>query len=79
MHTYSLCGVIYLGKFHFVARIIDKSSTIWFYDGVSSDALKGRREGKLNETTPHSLIHCGNKKVSLAIYILDKSERINSD
>lgn len=62
-----------------MARIIDKSSTVWFYDGASSNALQGRREGKLKDTNPKTLLKCGSKKAVFVVYILDKSERISSD
>ena len=75
----NLCGIIYLGNFHFVARIIDKGQTVWFYDGASSEALKGKKEGKLSQTDARTLIQCGTKKASLVVYVLDKSERMNSD
>ena len=33
---YRLCGIIYFGSSHFVARIIDKSGGVWYNDGYES-------------------------------------------
>ena len=33
---YRLCGVIYFDKWHFVARIVDKSGGIWYHDGMKT-------------------------------------------
>ena len=55
--TYKLCGIIYLGDFHFVAKIIDKkSNNIWYYDGASSNATKGFKERTLKEINAKSLL-----------------------
>ncbi|KDR66409.1 hypothetical protein GALMADRAFT_1359834, partial [Galerina marginata CBS 339.88] len=36
LSTLTLCGIIYGGGAHFVSRIIDRSGTVWFHDGIST-------------------------------------------
>ena len=58
-HLYCLCGIVYFAPTHFVAKIIDKSSKVWYNNGfemgedvkyignivnmVSKDPLKHKR------------------------------------
>jgi hypothetical protein len=39
---YALRGVIYLGHFHFTARLIDRSGQIWNYDGQKNGGIPYR-------------------------------------
>ena len=79
VNTYNLCGVIYLGDFHFVSRLIDKANNVWFYDGACKDACRGQKQGKLRNTDSNKLLQCGSKKASLVMYILDRSEPMTSN
>ena len=79
IHTYLLCGVIYLGGFHFTSRIIDKKRKVWYYDGAENPALLGNMEGQLENFDRHSLLHCKGRKASMVLYVLDKTTRIVSE
>ena len=79
INTYKLSGIIYFGEFHFVARLIDKASTVWYYDGACSNTLRGSKEGKLADTNKKDLLHAGSKKATLVMYVLDRTERMTSD
>ena len=35
-HEYFLCGLIYLGNFHFTCRIIQKNGNVWYHDGIKT-------------------------------------------
>ena len=77
-NTYNLCGIIYLGEFHFISRIIDKNRRVWFYDGATFENQKGVEEGELDDFDGKELIQCKNKKASLVLYVLDSSVRMGS-
>ena len=75
--TYKICGVVYLGDFHFVARAIDKDLMIWYYDGASTEARSGHTERKLKGTDKYNLLQCRNKQASLVLYVLDRTEQMS--
>jgi hypothetical protein len=64
---YFLKGIIYLGGFHFTARIITNDKSVWFHDGQTS----GRHchyDKPLNQFEPGDLNVCGDKHVVMALY-----------
>ena len=75
--TYVICGVVYLGDFHFVSRIVDKNSTIWYYDGASSEAMNGMKERQIKSTDSYNLLQCRGKQASLVLYVLDRTEQMS--
>ena len=79
-HTYNLCGIIYLGDFHFVSRIIDKANNVWYYDGMYDATSMGVKEGKLKSSDRHNLLTTrNNRTASLVLYVLDKPLSVESD
>ena len=79
-HRYNVCGVVYLGGFHFVSRIIDKANNVWYYDGMHEATSMGVKEGKLKATNRHNLLQVReNRTASLVLYTLDESFRIDSE
>jgi hypothetical protein len=63
-HLYQLRGVIYFGGQHFVARLIEQDTTVWYHDGV----LTGRNmiyEGLLESV---DLKHCHDNKTPSALF-----------
>jgi hypothetical protein len=63
---FHLRGVIYLGGFHFTARIIKKDGRVWFHDGQTS-AKQCYYEGLLKEFRGNSLNICDDKVALMAI------------
>ena len=64
-HLYQLRGVIYFGGQHFVARLVEQDTTIWFHDGI----ITGRNmiyEGQLESV---DLKHCHDGKKALHCFI----------
>ena len=64
-HLYQLCGVIYFGGQHFVARLVEQDTTVWYHDGI----ITGRKliyEGQLESV---DFKHCyDGKKPSELFY-----------
>jgi hypothetical protein len=68
-HIYfHLRGVVYLGAFHFTARLISNEHSVWFHDGQTS-AQGCDYIGDLNLFHGNDLSTCDGKQAVLAIYI----------
>lgn len=53
-HSLCLLGLVYFGFKHFMARIIDKSTNIWFHDGLHMKD-KCLLEGPFTSFSPENL------------------------
>ena len=63
-YLYQLCGVIYFGGQHFVARLVEQDTTVWYHDGI----MTGRSmiyEGLESVDLKHC---CDGKKPSALFY-----------
>ena len=63
-HLYQLRGVIYFGGQHFVARLIEQDTTVWYHDGM----VTGQNmiyEGQLESV---DLKHCCDGKKPSALF-----------
>ncbi|TDL13373.1 hypothetical protein BD410DRAFT_735480, partial [Rickenella mellea] len=65
--TLRLAGIIYFGKAHFTARIVDKNEEVWWHDGMKTQN-KCKNEGNLHNITPHKLKNLKGRKACLVIY-----------
>ena len=66
--TLHLKGLVYHGGYHFICRIIDESSNIWFHDGMTTGKI-AIREGKFGSSISQpNLKECKNKQLCLVIY-----------
>jgi hypothetical protein len=62
-----LRGVVYLGEFHFTARMITNDRGVWFHDGQTS-ARQCYFEKHLKEFQGDELNICDGKEAVMAIY-----------
>ena len=71
IQEFKLSGIIYFGREHFTARVVDKSQRIWYQDGLMT-----RREcladGQLNEISHQDMWYKEGCKASAGIYSLTK-------
>ena len=65
---YRLCGLIYLGHFHFTARIVQNDGSVWYHDGIRT-GNKCAYEGHIDSMTTRKLSNAHNKACIMAIYI----------
>ena len=65
--TYKLRGLVYLGGFHFNARVINEHGNIWYHDGISTGNLC-EPEGELKNMSEKELMTCKYKNIALALY-----------
>ena len=65
---YRLCGLIYLGNFHFTARIVQNDGSVWYHDGIRT-GNKCAYEGHIDSMTTRKLSNAHNKACIMAIYI----------
>ena len=65
---YRLCGLIYLGNFHFTARIVQNDGSVWYHDGIRT-GNKCAYEGHIDSMTTRKLNNAHNKACIMAIYI----------
>jgi hypothetical protein len=62
-----LRGIIYLGGYHFTARLINLNGNVWFHDGrTSRDTCEA--QGQLASFDSSRLSACGSRKAVLAVY-----------
>ena len=67
--TYVLCGLIYLGSFHFVTRVVYLDGTIWYNDGIATGGMC-IWEGQLQDyVTSNQLQKVKEKKLAVMIYV----------
>ena len=62
-----LRGIVYLGGFHFTARLMPNEHSVWFHDGQTS-ARECDYIGDLNLFHGNDLSTCDGKQAVLAIY-----------
>ena len=65
--TLFLKCIIYFGGSHFIARIIDKSGTVWYFDSLNENG-ECIKEGLYSSFTPSQLIQCEQRYSSCIIY-----------
>ena len=65
--TLHLKGLVSHGNYHFTCRIIDKSGTIWFHDGMTTGHIT-LKEGKFGRVSQPNLKVCRDKQLCLALY-----------
>jgi hypothetical protein len=72
--TYSIRGVIYLGQFHFTARMIHSDGNIWSYDGQKNHGIPWLDDNCRSMQTPAhvtALMEFDNHSAHLYIYTQD--------
>jgi len=71
VNIYSLRAIVYLGQFHFTARLLDKQGGIWRYDGRENGGTPSR-EGSwsaIDETAQsHALTSLDGRSAHLYVY-----------
>ena len=60
-------GIIYLGGFHFTARLITPGKKVWYHDGQTTGS-QVEYEGTLEEFSEKGLYKYGNKVAVAVIY-----------
>jgi hypothetical protein len=65
-----LKGIIYLGSFHFTARVITEDGIVWFHDGRTS-GKQCEYEKSLIDFHGNELNVCDGKQAVMAIYTLE--------
>ncbi|KIM76110.1 hypothetical protein PILCRDRAFT_78092, partial [Piloderma croceum F 1598] len=62
-----LRGIIYLGGYHFTARLFDLNGNVWFHDSrTSGDTCEA--QGQLSSFDSNRLGVCRSRKAVLAVY-----------
>jgi hypothetical protein len=62
-----LRGIVYLGSYHFTARLFDTEGNVWFNDGRETGDVCGL-DGRFEDFEPQTLNMCQGKKAVLAVY-----------
>jgi len=73
VYNYNLCGVIYLGQFHFTARMINTNSKIWSYDGQKNHGMPWKDYGCNSTEDPthiDALANLDGRSAYLYVYAL---------
>lgn len=60
-------GIIYLGEFHFTARVITPGKKVWYHDGQTT-GNQVEYEGNLDEFSEKELYKYNNKIAVAVIY-----------
>lgn len=68
--TYTLCGVVYYGDFHFTSRLVSSSREIWFHDGRTTGAV-AEVEKRLSSS---ELLICKGRRAMCAVYSSTETE-----
>jgi hypothetical protein len=65
-----LRGIIYGGGAHFTSRIVDRQSTLWFDDGMTTGRWCAKEKPMANLKSPLDLQTCKGKNAVAVLYVL---------